>query len=41
MANDFSTDPRVKALYQFENNLNDGKGGNHLTEHDTVGYHVG
>ena len=38
MANDFSTDPRVKALYQFENNLNDGKGGNHLTGSGSVAY---
>lgn len=38
MANDFSLDPRVKALYQFENSLNDGKGGNHLTDHNTVGF---
>jgi hypothetical protein len=38
MANDFSNDPRVKALYRFENNLNDSKGGNHLTDHNTVGF---
>jgi hypothetical protein len=38
MANDFSTDPRVKALYRFENDLNDSKGGNHLTDHNTVGF---
>jgi hypothetical protein len=38
MANDFTNDPRVKALYQFENSLNDGKGGNHLTDHNTVGF---
>jgi len=38
MANDFSTDPRVKALYKFENNLNDGKGGNHLTDNNTVSF---
>ena len=38
MANDFSTDPRVKALYRFENNLNDDKSGHHLTDHNTVGF---
>ena len=40
MANDFSLDPRVKALYQFENNLNDGKGGNHLTGSGSVSYNT-
>jgi hypothetical protein len=38
MANDFSTDPRVKALFRFENDLNDSKGGNHLTDHNTVSF---
>jgi len=38
MANDFSNDPRVKALYRFENNLNDSKGGNHLTNHNSVSF---
>lgn len=38
MANDFSTDSRCKALWRFENNLNDGKGGNHLTDVNTVGF---
>jgi len=31
MANDFSTDSRCKALWRFENNLQDSKGGNDLT----------
>jgi len=31
MPNDFSTDPRCKAVWRFENNLNDSQGGNHLT----------
>lgn len=38
MANNFSTDSRCKALWRFENNLNDGKGGNHLTDVNTVGF---
>jgi len=40
MANDFSADPRVKALYRFENNLDDGKGGNHLTGSGSVSYNA-
>ena len=38
MANDFSTDSRCKALWRFENNLDDGKGGNHLTGSGSVAY---
>jgi hypothetical protein len=38
MANDFSSDSRVKALWRFENNLNDARGGNHLTDVNTVGF---
>ena len=38
MANDFSADSRVKALWRFENNLNDARGGNHLTDVNTVGF---
>lgn len=38
MANDFSTDPRCKAVWRFENNLEDSKGGNHLTGVNGVGF---
>jgi len=38
MANDFSTDNRCKALWRFENNLDDGKGGNHLTGSGSVAF---
>ncbi|RJR45459.1 MAG: hypothetical protein C4567_03125 [Deltaproteobacteria bacterium] len=31
MANDFSTDPRCKALWKLDGDLTDGHGGNHLT----------
>lgn len=29
--NNFKSDPRIKSVWRFENNLNDDKGGNHLT----------
>jgi hypothetical protein len=38
MANDFSGDPNCVALWKFDNNANDAKGGNHLTAVNTPTY---
>lgn len=41
MANDFSGDSNCVALWKFDNNANDSKGGNDLTEVNTPAYDAG
>ncbi|GAI61479.1 unnamed protein product, partial [marine sediment metagenome] len=41
MANDFSTDPNCVALWKFDNNALDSKGGNDLTPVNTPTYDAG
>jgi hypothetical protein len=41
LANDFSGDPNCKALWKFDNNANDSKGGNDLTAVNSPSYDSG